>query len=318
MKNTNPNDFNVGYVVGIDLGATKIALSMVGPDNTLITSRRFSTDSHLGLPSACQRIHQAIASMEDEVGQKAQAVGICTPGPVDFYTGMLLDPPNLDRSWHHQPFRPMLSDELGVPVSLEHDAKAAGLGEFYFGAGRANPKRDMVFIILGTGVGAAILVNGNVLRGRTNSAGELGHITIDRHGAPGTAGVVGNVEQFCAGPALVRGYAVRTGQTVDGAHITQLAQQGAPDALAVFADAGDALAAGIGTAAQLLDIDLYVLGGSVARTGEVLLKPTRTALHKYAHPSIVKRIEVVTTTLFEEGAILGCAWQARVLFRTGV
>jgi predicted NBD/HSP70 family sugar kinase len=112
---------------------------------------------------------------------------------------------------------------------------------------------------------------------------------------------------------LVRGYAARTGQTVDGAHITKLAQQGDANALAVFADAGDALAAGIGTAAQLLDIDLYVLGASVARAGEILLKPIRAALHKYAHPSVVRRIEVMTTELFEDGAILGCAWQARML-----
>lgn len=306
------------WVVGADLGATKIALGLISPENKIVASQRIPTDSQHGPQDAVVRMTAAVHAMETEIGVRAAALGVCSPGPVDHIDGLIIDPPNLHASWHHQPFRQMLADALQIPVVLEHDAKAAGLGEFYFGAGRG--ARDMVFVIVGTGVGAAIILDGQLYRGRHNSAGEVGHITINRFDRPGTSGVPGNVESYISGPALVASFLNREGAKrakqelpSNGEVITQLAQQGDQNALAVFADAGDALAACVATVAMMMDIDLFVIGASVSKAGDLLLEPARAAVHKYGFKSVTERVRIEVTQLHDSGAILGCGWQARQL-----
>ena len=303
------------WVVGVDLGASKVAMSLVSPANALVASRRFSTEAQRGPALVVQQIAQAIGEMTSEAHVRIGAAGVCSPGPVDHVAGVIVDPPNLP-GWRNVPFRHMLADALGVPVSLEHDAKAAALGEFYFGAGHERNARDMAYVIVGTGVGAALILDGQLYRGRSNSAGEVGHITLDRLGEPGSAGVPGCVESFTSGPALVHRYLQRTGQppgVLSGADVIQLAAQGDAHALAVLNDAGDALGAAIATMAMLMDVDLYVIGGGVAKAGDVLLEPARKALPKYAFQSVAARINIVATQLHEAGPVLGCAWQARKL-----
>ncbi len=299
-------------VVGIDLGASKIALSLVDSADTLLASRRFATESSLGPERAVGRIADAIAEMEAETGRRAEAVGACAPGPIDIERGWILDPPNL--GWQHIPFRQMLTDAVKRPVALEHDAKAAALGEFHAGIGKQRGARDLMFIIVGTGVGGAVILDGQLYRGRTNSAGEIGHITLNRAGALGSSGVPGCVESYMSGPELSKHYQTRTGESgVASAEIVARARAGDADALAILTDAGDALGAAIATFAMLVDVDLYVVGGSVSRAGDLLLAPARAAFPKYAFKSVAARLSVYATELGETGPILGCAWQARQL-----
>jgi glucokinase len=245
-------------------------------------------------------------------------LGICSPGPVDHEAGLLIDPPNL-QGLHHTPLRQKLIDRLGIPVVLEHDAKAAGLGDYYFGAGRG--ARSMIYIVVGTGVGAALIVDGAIYRGEHNSAGEIGHTTIDRHGELCGCGSRGCVETYMSGPWLGRRYERARGQGSDkpmadkplvgGNDVARLAAEGDPIALQVFEDAGDALGAAIATMAMMLDVDLYVIGGSVAKAGDLLLEPARRGVPKYSHRSVGARVRIVPTALGDDGPILGCAWLAR-------
>jgi glucokinase len=313
--NVNANDNANVNVVGIDLGATKIALGLINAQNEIVSQRRFPTDSHRGPEHAAARIGGAIQEMEHETGLHVSAVGMCSPGPVNHTDGIIVDPPNLHKSWHGVPFRQLLAETVHVPVSLEHDAKAAGLGEYHFGAGRG--WRDMVFIIVGTGVGAAIILDGQLYRGYNNSAGEVGHFTINRRDRSGTSGVPGNVESYISGPALVAGYTHRLGaqaqQVESGADVMRLALQGDAHALATFEDAGDALAACIGTVAMVMDVALFVIGASVAKAGELLLGPARRNVRKYGFQSVTNRVRIEVTQLQDSGPILGCGWQAREL-----
>ncbi|NJM39567.1 MAG: ROK family protein, partial [Anaerolineae bacterium] len=202
------------WVIGVDLGATKVALGLVDPTGNLAGTRRIQTEAVRGPEFAIANIAHAIEALATEArigAQAVRAVGVCSPGPVDHVAGLILDPPNL--GWCNVPFRRMLADRLGIPVSLEHDAKAAALGELHFGAGREHGLSDLVYVIVGTGVGAAIILNGEPFRGSTNSAGEIGHVTLDRRGEPGSSGVPGCVESYMSGPYLARHYAQRTGQS---------------------------------------------------------------------------------------------------------
>ena len=232
---------------------------------------------------------------------------------------MILDPPNLP-GLHHTPFRQILSERLGIPVRLEHDAKAAALGEYYYGAGRG--ERSMVYIVVGTGVGAAIIADGELVRGVNNAAGEVGHITLDPEGDPCSCGSRGCVETFTAGPWLARRYqrALERAakdpnpegrEAITGEMVANLAQGGDPLAVRVMTGAGEALGLAIAAIAMLLDIELYVIGGSVSKSGDLLIAPARKIVPRYSHASVGSRVRIVVTDLGEDGPILGCGWLAR-------
>jgi len=309
------------WVVGVDLGATKIAMGLIDPEDRIVAYRRTATDSQEGPQAVVGRIARSVAELEDELpaGKRIAGLGICSPGPVDHETGMVIDPPNM-QGLHNTPLRQMLSERLNIPVSLEHDAKAAALGEFYYGAGRG--ERSMVYIVVGTGVGAAIIADGKLYRGTHNAAGEVGHTTLDRQGELCLCGSRGCVETFMAGPWLARHYQRALEQEgrepwrgdqgpISGEVVARLAKDGDPLALQVMTEAGEALGVAVATMAMIMDIDLYVVGGSVAKSGDMLLAPARRIVPKYTHESVGSRVRIVATELHEDGPILGCGWLAR-------
>jgi glucokinase len=298
------------WVIGVDLGATKVELGLVGPDDRIAARRRFPTQAELGADSVVARIGEAVDELAQALpaGAAIAGLGICSPGPVDHEAGVLLDPPNI-QGLHHAPLRQMLTGRLGVPVVLEHDAKAAALGDFYFGAGKG--ARSMVFVVVGTGVGAAIIVDGQLVRGGHNSAGEIGHTTLDPHGELCSCGNRGCVETFMSGPRLAQRYHHRVQEAVTGEQVAQRAAQGDVPAQQVMAEAGEALGIAVATMAMLMDVDLYVVGGSVAKAGELVLAPARQAVPRHSFVSVAERVRILPTALGDDGPILGCAWLAR-------
>jgi len=305
------------WVIGADLGGTKIELGLVDPQDRIVARRRVATEAARGPVSVVERIVGCVEELAAYLpaGEKIAAFGMCTPGPVDHVNGILLDPPNI-QGLHHAPLGPMLQAKLGIPVQLEHDAKAAALGEFYFGAGRG--ERSMVYIIVGTGVGCAILMDGQIYRGLHNFAGEIGHAVLDRNGLLCSCGNRGCFETFMSGPALVRHYQMRSAECGAQSHppgtgeeVAKLAMQGDPLALGVLAGAGAALGAAVATLAMIVNIDLYVIGGSVTKCGELLLEPARQAVPHHAFASVASQVRIVASGLDTDAPILGCAWQAR-------
>ncbi len=309
------------WVIGVDLGATKTALGLIDPADQIVARCRIPTDADDGPPAVVDRIAQCVAELEREVpaGKRIEALGICSPGPVDHQTGMLLDPPNIP-GLHNAPLGPMLAERLNLPVRLEHDAKAAALGEFHYGAGHG--ERSMVYIVVGTGVGAAIIVDGQLYRGGHNSAGELGHVTLDRYGELCPCGSRGCVETYLSGPWLARRYQralEREGQEhgredrqpITGELVAHLAEQGDALATQVMTAAGEALGVAVASMAMILDIGLYVIGSSVAKAGDLLLEPARKTVPRYSYQSVGSRVRIVTTELWDDGPILGCGWLAR-------
>jgi glucokinase len=306
------------------MGATKVALGLIDPKDLVVAHRRTPTSGHEGPAAVVERIARGVAELETGIpgGERVKALGICSPGPVDHETGMIIDPPNL-QGLHHTPLQQMLSERLGIPVTLEHDAKAAALGEFYHGAGRG--EKSMVYIVVGTGVGAAIIIDGKLHRGMHNAAGEIGHTNLDRYGEPCSCGSRGCVETFASGPWIARRYqrAVESqrkpGESdtadspggVTGELVARLAEKGDPQAAETIKGAGEALGLAIASMAMIINIDLYVIGGSVAKSGDLLLQPAREMVPQYAHQSVAATVRIVANELGEDGPILGCGWLAR-------
>jgi glucokinase len=304
------------WVIGVDLGGTKIEMGLVDPQDRIVERHRMPTGAGEGPEAVVERLAGGVDRLKGALpaGEQVAALGLCSPGPLDHKSGMLLDPPNLPRL-HHTPLRQMLADRLDLPVQLEHDAKAAALGEFYYGAGRG--ERSMVYIVAGTGVGAAIIAGGELYRGEHNLAGEVGHSTLDRDGELCHCGSRGCAETYLSGPWLARRYeraaqpAAGSGKQITGKRVAQLAREGDPVAQQVMNGAGEALGLMVAAMAMILNIDLYVLGGSVSKSGDLLLGPARRIVPQYSFESVSAHVRIVVAERGEDGPILGCSWLAR-------
>lgn len=303
-------------VVGIDLGGSKIALGLVNAENAILARRRIDTAAEAGLDNVITRIAEQVDSLSRELpgGQNITAVGIGAPGPVDHIRGDLLTLVNLP-GISNSPFRSALSQRLSLPVALDHDAKVAALGEFHFGAGKN--RNSMIYIVIGTGVGAAIIYEGQLIYGESNTAGESGHMTVDPNGHVCHCGSRGCLEAYASGPALSQQYAAATGFRIDGAQVYERAQAGDMAALQALTEAGRALGIAVASLAMTLNIELFVIGGSVAQAGDLLLKPARETLPGYAFKTVSARVQVRASQLGEDGAILGAAWLARARSKLG-
>jgi glucokinase-like ROK family protein len=299
------------WVVGIDLGASKTVCALVSDENVITARTRIETHALDGPATVADRICESVRGLlaQTPPDVKVERIGVCSPGPLDHVSGMIYDPPNLT-GWRNVPFAAMLSERLGMSVRLEHDAKASALAEFRLGAGRG--ARSMALIVVGTGIGAAIILDGQLYRGPTNSAGEIGHITVDLNGPICTCGSNGCVESYAGGPAIMRAYSYSTRKAVDSAaDVARAAEQGDPTALRIFQQAGRALGAGIATLAMLMDVDTFVLFGSVVKAGDLLIEPARAAVPKYSFSSVSKRVQVMACELGDDAGVLGAALFAR-------
>jgi glucokinase len=316
------------YIVAIDLGGTKIDFGLIAPDNTILARKRIVANTFDGIESVLSRMQEQIDLLGEHLptGQTISAVGMCAPGPLDHITGTLKDPPNI--GLQHVSIGPMLQEKLGVPVKLEHDAKAAALGEYHYGAGRGH--KHMVYIVAGTGVGGAMIDDGKLIRGTENSAGEIGHISLDRYGMVCNCGSRGCAQTYLAGPYLVERYKAkivgeqgRKGErekdfgspsplsVLTGEDIANLACQDDVAAKEVLHEAGEALGLLVANLAVTLDVELYVLGGSVAKLGDLLLEPAREIALKYMLSSLRSRVKILTSQLQGDEALLGCAYLVR-------
>ena len=298
------------WVIGIDLGGSKIALALVGPDDQIRSRRRIDTDAHEGVDGVTARISTQVDALRRNLppGEAIAGVGIGTPGPVDHISGNLHTLVNLP-GISNTPFRAILQEKLRLPVKLDHDAKVAALGEFHFGAGR--DRDSMVYIVIGTGVGAAIIYQGNLVYGESNTAGESGHMTVDPKGRLCHCGSRGCLETYAGGPALARHYARDGGETISGAEVTRRAAAGDAAALRVLREAGRALGIAIASIAMTLNIEQFVIGGGVAGAGDLLLDPARESLKDYCFEAVAAKIRVTKSALGADAPLLGAAFLAR-------
>ena len=300
----------MSWVIGIDLGGSKIALGLVSPGDEIVSRRRIDTDADDGVEKVTERIAAQVASLKRDLPGAATitGVGIGTPGPVDPVSGDLHTLVNLP-GISNTPFRRILQEKLGLPVKLDHDAKVAALGEFHFGAGRG--RDSMIYIVIGTGVGAAIIYGGRLIYGESNTAGESGHMTVDPNGRLCHCGSRGCLEAYTSGPALAKHYAAASGEAVSGAEVTQRALEGDAVAVRTLKEAGRALGIAIASIAMTVNIEQFVIGGSVAGAGDLLLDPARESLKGYSFEAVAAKVRVTASSLGEDAALLGAAFMAR-------
>ena len=296
-------------VIALDVGGTSMKAATVDRRCAVVASRKLPTGRRDGADAVVERILATAAQQQADTerrGHTVRSAGLVVPGIVDEDRGVAVSAANLD--WRDVPFRARLAERLGVPVAFGHDVRAGGLAEGTLGAARG--ATDYLFLAVGTGIAAAVVLDGRPYSGQ-GYAGEIGHVVIDPDGPLCGCGARGCLESIASAAAIAEHYATRTGERLDAAAVSERVVAGDPDARAVWHEAVDALAGALAAHANLLAPELVVVGGGLASAGATLLAPLERELDRRLR--FQRRPRLVAAELGDQAGALGAAllaWRA--------
>jgi glucokinase len=294
-------------VVALDVGGTTIKGAVVDHDGTVSSRLRRPTPARdRGTGAVLRAILAAVDELRAAAPGAVRAVGLAVTGIVDERRGLAVRSENV--GWREEPVRSLVAEAAGLPVGFGHDVRAGALAEWRLGAGRGLD--DLVFVPIGTGVSAGIVVQGRLVSGG-GYAGEIGHLDAG-HGEACACGGRGCVEAVASAAAVARRYAAASGGPVAGAaEVAERVVAGDPAARQVWDDATGALALALAWTSVVLAPQAILLGGGLARAGGLLFEPVREALD--GHLGLVPTPRLLPATLGDEAGCLGAAllaWEA--------
>ena len=258
-------------VVTLDIGGTTIKGARMTADGREMA--RFDTPT--GVASGADEVVRRVRAAASElVDGSTVAVGLSVPGLVDTAAGVARHAVNL--GFRNTPLAALVGAEVGLPVVIEQDCRAAALAEIEIGLGKGT--RDLMVVVLGTGVAAGLIVDGRPVTGAGGTAGELGHLPVYPDGEPCACGQRGCLEVYASAAGIARRYAAAGGPP--GTSAAEISAALGEDELAtrVWAEAVAALGLALATSTLLLDPALIVLAGGLTGAGDALLHPVRTQL----------------------------------------
>ena len=309
--------------IGIDVGGTNVKIALVDDNGKSIYSNSVPTYAKMGYEYTVNNIKQAIKDLMKETNttpSDIEGIGFDFPGQVDCKTGVVKLAPNIP-GWVNVPIAQMIEDEFHIPTRIDNDVRCAALGELKFGAGKGC--ENFICITVGTGIGSGIVINGKVVRGATNAAGELGHIKLQMNGGPICGcGDTGCLEAFASGPAIVamaqeyikggKSTKFREMAAVEGGEITpymvaKAAEEGDPVAKRIFEIVGEYIGIGLTSVINLLNPEKVIIGGGVAESGELLLGPIRKTIKERAMVVAGNAVEIVPAQLGNSAGVIGAS-----------
>lgn len=298
-------------VLGFDIGGTKIAICLGTSDGRMIASTRVSNMNRTPdevLPELVSAAKKLLADSGLSAAD-VRAAGIGSPSPMDWKNGIILEPCNM-KTWKHVAIRDYLSQNLGIETFFDNDANAAGLAEWIFGAGQNT--QNMLYLTMSTGIGAGIIANGRLLRGKENYGGEVGHMILDVDGPVCNCGLKGDWEAFCGGRAIAQRLQLELAGKPESA-IMKAANGKVEDidmkALEIAVRAGDAFACKIwddmiernaqamGMLMNIFNPEIIALGTIALRTGDLFMKPLLERVGKYSWKQMCSACSIVTSKL---------------------
>lgn len=303
MTGNRPED---ALLLGLDIGGTKTGLILGDTAGRIMRRVEIPTPAKEPFEPAIAMIAAAAEALLVECRLEGvsppQAISVSVGGPLDIERGILYAPPHL-AAWGEAHLKERLEDQFRLPVFVEHDGNAGALAEFTYGAGRG--ARNMVFLTMGTGLGAGLILNGQIYHGSSDMAGEVGHVRMAEDG-PVQYGKPGSWEGFCSGAGLVSlAHWLQPGRwppDLTTRDVIGQALDGSPDARAVVAEAGRWLGRGLAMLVDILNPDVIVVGTLGVVLGDLLLGPAREVLQAEALPRAAAACRVVPAQL---GARLG-------------
>ncbi len=306
-------------ILGVDIGGTKTAVGLVSQTGEVVYSLREPTPQKAGAEELLAFVLRLIERVREvESGGEARAigaVGVGCGGPMEYPAGVVstLHIPG----WRNFPLRERLERVLDLPTLVDNDAKALALGEARFGAGQG--ARNMLGMVVSTGVGGGIVTEGRLYHGASGNAGHIGHVIVAKGGPRCECGAIGCLTVYAAGTglaararlALGRGMQSELGllpqADLTAERIAAAARNGDALSVRLMRDAAQALGRGIASAANLFDLDRVVIGGGVTGAGELLFGPLRQELKRRATLAFVRDLEVRPAALGPTSGIVGAA-----------
>jgi glucokinase len=307
---------------GIDLGGTQLRVAVADDRGRIRTVVREPTEAARGKRHVINRMLAAVGQALEQDGTRARqvrALGIGMPGPLDPAAGLVLQPANLP-GFRNVPLNRIMTRATHIPTFIHHDAHLAALGEYRRGAARG--AHDLIYVTVSTGIGAGILVKGELYSGAHGIAGEVGHIVVQKDGPRCTCGNYGCVEAISSGTGISR--AAREAAPVTPGSALHGIENPTPEDVARAARAGDRLAIGIlenagaylgialGTLINLFNPDMIVLGGPVLKSGPPLLRPMRTSMVASSWRSARRGLRIVRPMLGADVGLIGAVEFARL------
>lgn len=322
------------FALGVDIGGTKVAAGLVDAQGTILFHTRVAMPAHGSAAEGFGAVQSAIESVfaaQPEARARLTRIGICAPGPLDPVTGVILNPPNVP-CWRNFPLAAEVQRVFGLSARVDNDGNAAALAEAIWGAGVGY--RNVFYATLGTGIGTGIVFDGRIYHGRTGSAAEGGHVTIDYHGPPCGCGKRGCIEAMCSGPAIARRAKERlaklqqaearlsdshraeskmlslAGGNVDGVNaeiVAEAFRQGDPLAAEVLQETSDLLAIWAGNIIDLLEPDVFIFGGGIAQLMSAFFSRIQEQLENWC---VNRRFAEMPMVLAKYGSDAGIAGAA--------
>ncbi|MBI3922593.1 MAG: ROK family protein [Armatimonadetes bacterium] len=310
--------------LGVDLGGSHISVAAVDSSGAILLKEVAPLSRNEEHDRIIDQMIDMLRSLRQNPGlngRQADRIGVGVPGVIDMDRGVTLFIPNLKGEWRGVPLKDRIEGALDMPMVLANDVRCFTLAEFRFGAGKGST--HMVGLAIGTGIGGGLIVNGKVHTGLDGVAGEIGHIIIDVNGPRCGCGSYGCMEALAASPAIVS-MAVRAVRQSAGATkiaeyaegdlnkvtaetVARAARDGDFHAVEIMDRVGFYLGVGISNLLALLSPDCVVIGGGVAKAGEVLFEPIRKTLKATVHTAPLDKIRIAAAQLGTDAGVIGAA-----------
>ncbi|MGI9860806.1 ROK family protein [Moorella naiadis] len=319
------------YVAGIDLGGTNISAIFMDAEGQTHGWVTWPTEAARGPAEVINRIISLTKFLMDKnsiTAQQLRGIGLGVPGLVNSREGRSVFSPNLP-GWRDIPVAGLVAAGTGVPVLIDNDVRMAAWGEKLLGAGR--DREDVICLTLGTGIGAGIFIQDKLYTGRDESAGEIGHVTVEKDGPRCSCGNYGCLEMYASGRGIARRMraAIAAGAaslvldlahgdagSITAAMVCQAAARGDQAAEQVIKETAVYLGIALAGLANILNPQRIVLGGGVMGAGELLLAPVRRVVRERAMP-LNREVEIVAAELGDLAGATGAAAIARKEFMLG-
>ncbi len=295
--------------MGIDIGGTKTSVSLGNSRGKILVRQVLPTKQ---APATLRAAEEIIKGYLDS--KKVRGIGISCAGPLDFKNGILLNPPNMP-TWRRIPLKRIFAQRFKLPVVVDNDANAAALGEKTFGAGKK--VQDLFYYTLSTGIGGGLIIGGEIYHGASFDAGEIGHSVILPGGPRCNCGKRGCLEAFASGTAIARiarKKAARSSlifrlagkrKNIDARVVARAARQGERLAQEIYRQAAFYLGLSVANIIQILNPEMVVIGGGVAKAGEVFFGPLVQTVRIFTWARPYRSCKIVRTKLKDNVGDLG-------------
>jgi len=306
-----PSEADSPLAIGLDFGGTSIKIGVCRGPEMVGRSEPIPTSGHDSVDALIDAMVLKISHLRADFPGIC-AIGAGVPGFVNHAEGFIHQLTNVP-GWKEIPFRDILEAKTGLPVSVENDANAMAYAEWKHGAARG--MSHAVCVTLGTGVGGGLILNGQLFRGATYGAGEIGQMSIDARGTAGNYGNFGALEKY-VGNQQIEDYALglytRAGKMrkpgeCSPHQLAEAAAQNDPIALQVWTDVADWLGTALSSIVWLLNPDAVIVGGGVAKAGELLFGPLSRRMQSTLNPVFWDRLRLLPARFGNEAGIIGCA-----------